>query len=305
MPKRSNEFQKLIFLVKQQVSENAVVTESKMLTDLITGTEREVDICIETTVAGHEVLVCIECTNTCRVADVTWVERLKSKHERLPTNVLVLVSNSGFTPEALKVAQSYHIQTLALEDVNKKSVSRILGEIDSLWAKTWDLVPKKVVIKVPAFQNLVAEDIVTSPDNALYLADGTEVGDVKQLIDFLLKDENLVVEIGRQGEETHKSFVFWCDLPRDQAGQSLYMQKLEPKVLRPIGSIHVEGSCKIKVSEFPLKRGSLGDYQIAWGSGVFRKEKALLVASEDNKGNQKLTISTATLQLGPKLAIKP
>jgi len=43
MPQRSNEFQKLVYLVKQQMAAGAKVTESQMLVDRITGTEREVD----------------------------------------------------------------------------------------------------------------------------------------------------------------------------------------------------------------------------------------------------------------------
>jgi hypothetical protein len=61
MPKRRNEFQKLILLVKQQITENATVTESKMLTDRVTGTEREVDGCIESSISGHSILISIEC----------------------------------------------------------------------------------------------------------------------------------------------------------------------------------------------------------------------------------------------------
>jgi hypothetical protein len=56
MPQRSNEFQKLVYLVKRQMAAGAKVTESRMLVDRITGTEREVDICIETSVAGHAVI---------------------------------------------------------------------------------------------------------------------------------------------------------------------------------------------------------------------------------------------------------
>ena len=44
MPKRTNQFQKLIYLIKEQVAEESKVIESKMLPDLITGTKREVKL---------------------------------------------------------------------------------------------------------------------------------------------------------------------------------------------------------------------------------------------------------------------
>jgi hypothetical protein len=52
MPKRTNDFQRLIYLVRVNLADGATVTESKMLKDRITGTMREVDICIEGSVGG-------------------------------------------------------------------------------------------------------------------------------------------------------------------------------------------------------------------------------------------------------------
>ena len=50
-----------------------------------------------------------------RPADIGWVEQMKTKHDRLPTNYLALVSKSGFSKEAYKVAKSYGIETIKLE----------------------------------------------------------------------------------------------------------------------------------------------------------------------------------------------
>ncbi len=50
MPKRSNDFQKLIYLIHHQLTGEAVVTESKFLHDNAANIEREVNIVIETRV---------------------------------------------------------------------------------------------------------------------------------------------------------------------------------------------------------------------------------------------------------------
>ncbi|MBF6577383.1 hypothetical protein, partial [Nocardia farcinica] len=63
MPKRTNAFQKLVATITAHLSAGAIVTESKMLIDLDTGQEREVDICIEQDVAGHPLRICIECSS--------------------------------------------------------------------------------------------------------------------------------------------------------------------------------------------------------------------------------------------------
>jgi hypothetical protein len=43
MPKRTNDFQRLVYLVRVNLADGATVTESKMLEDRVTKTMREVD----------------------------------------------------------------------------------------------------------------------------------------------------------------------------------------------------------------------------------------------------------------------
>jgi hypothetical protein len=162
MPKRSNEFQRLVFLIKKQMAGTATVTESKPLVDRHTGTEREVDICIETMVGGHDLVISIECQDRGRTADVSWVEQLKAKHERLPTNALVLVSRSGLTTEALEVAKLSGIEALTFEDLDEQAVARIFGPLGTLWAKELTLSPTKVVMRVAAVNDLLPDDVATT-----------------------------------------------------------------------------------------------------------------------------------------------
>jgi hypothetical protein len=57
--------------------------------DRVTNRRREVDVCIEGTVGGESVIVCVECRDHKRVADVSWVDAMKAKHERLSTGFAV------------------------------------------------------------------------------------------------------------------------------------------------------------------------------------------------------------------------
>lgn len=84
MPKRTNQFQELVTIIHSHSSEGAIVTESKMLLDLVSGEEREVDTCIETSVAGHSVIISIECRDHARPQSVGWIEEMHSKYSRLP-----------------------------------------------------------------------------------------------------------------------------------------------------------------------------------------------------------------------------
>jgi hypothetical protein len=148
MPKRTNDFQKLVYLVRVNLAEGATVTESKMLTDRTTKRKREVDVCIEGHVGGHPVIVSVECRDHKRIADVSWVDTMKAKHERLPTNALILASPSDFTPEAHDVAAGYGMQTFSLAAVDEVDFPKLLGATSSLWTKSVTVTTEKVLVKV-------------------------------------------------------------------------------------------------------------------------------------------------------------
>src|SRR5713101_7310908 len=109
MPRRTNEFQSLIAVIQSHLDPGAAVEESVLLEDRITRTKREVDVCVRGNLAKQPVTVSIECRDHGRTADVTWVEEMNCKHSRLPTNILVLVSHSGFSLEAIRVADALNI----------------------------------------------------------------------------------------------------------------------------------------------------------------------------------------------------
>ena len=207
MPKRSNDFQKLLFLLKKQLGEKATVTESKMLKDLVTGDDWEVDVCIETLAASDPVMVSIECIDHKRAATVKWVEEMKAKHERLPTNALVLISRQGFSKRAVALARVYKIRTLTFDETSEDDVDRVFGNLDSLWSKVFTLAPRTVVVHVAAIGDLPAEDVKAFPDNTVHAADGKVVSIVRNVLQDWLQSEQIIEELGRKGDPSHKSFV--------------------------------------------------------------------------------------------------
>jgi hypothetical protein len=298
MPRRSNVFQKIVFLIKKHVAAGATVTESKFLQDRITGARREVDICVESKIADHDVVVSIECVDRKRRANVKWVEEMKAKHERLPTNALVLISRSGFTKEAFEVARTYGIETLTFGMMNEGSASRFFRNIDSLLTKTYTLTTTKVVIGVTRTGDLAEETVAVFLNNVIYTAEGEEIGFAREIVEILLHLDYVVKELGRIGDKSHKGFDVRWEHPRDKAGNPLCLQKKEPKVFRPISFIRIIGTCDFDVSEFRLRSGALGNVTVAWGTGSFFGKKALLVASEDRSGQKKLSISTENITVG-------
>jgi hypothetical protein len=302
MPKRSNEFQRLVYLVKTHVAAGIAVTESKLLRDRITGTEREVDICIESTISGHRVTISIECRDHKRPADVGWVEKMKAKHERLPTNALVLSSRSGFTREAAEVARISGIELLPFHDNTDQALDHLVGATGSLWAKTFALTPRKVVIGVEPAGDLPAEDVNCMPDNYIYDHNGEQLATVKELVELLLHAEPVIKNFGETGGEVHKWFEVRWETPRDRDGNALCLRKLEPSLLRPMMYVRVTGECTFEIAEFRLREGTLGGVRVAWATGTFLGDNALLVASQDESGEKKLSISPASVKVSKEPA---
>ena len=143
MTKRTNNFQKLIRMLTQLLGDYAVVEESKMLADLVSGDPREVDIYAEGTFAGHTVNIGIECRDHKRRQGVGWVEQMHSKHERLPTNLLILVSPRGFTAPAIAKASSYGIKTTALTQADSDLATEVLA---SLGVTAWDITDARLPV---------------------------------------------------------------------------------------------------------------------------------------------------------------
>jgi hypothetical protein len=292
MPKRTNDFQRLIYLVRLNLADGAKVTESKLLRDRLTRRLREVDVCIKGHVGSHPVTVCIECRDHKRVADVSWVDAMKAKHDRLETNALILASRSGFTQEARDVAKKYGIETFTLEDVDKADFPALFGATGSLWIKTFNVSADKVWVKVAALVDLPVEAIVASPDNLVYASDGAEICQVRALVDELLQAPAVGEYFLKNGTEEHK----WADIVWEPGGvgRRIFMQKLEPRLLRRVESIRIVGPCKVEISQFGLRHSKFGDVHIAWGKASIAGQEALAVGTVAPSGQKKLSINFST-----------
>jgi hypothetical protein len=92
-----------------------------------------------------------------RIADVSWVDAMKAKHERLRTNALILASRSGFTPEARDVAAGFGIETFSLSDVDGVDFPTLLRSESSFWTKSITVSATKVRVKVRPTSTLGGE----------------------------------------------------------------------------------------------------------------------------------------------------
>lgn len=288
MPKRTNDFQRLIGVIQSHLDLGAGVEEPAVLPDRITGAEREVDIVVRGSVGGHPVVISVECRDRARVDHVGWVEEMHGKHQRLATNVLILASHSGFSEEAIKVADVYGIRCFILDDIDPSSPDRLFPDTQSLWGKTWTVTIDRVEITVEASDSLPQEVLNAYLGMGVFLADRTPLASVGQFAEALSRDRSVVERAAAEIKPEHTFMTFgWADT---LFGQRLYIEKREPLALRPIERFNVIARVTATAHEFPLQYGKYGTMQVAWAKGTMLDKAMIIVATKDDYGQTRLTM---------------
>ena len=183
MPKRSNTFQRLALLVHERLDEGWEVEESRMFTDLITGEQREVDIVAKTMVGTYPIFLSIECRDHSRPADVLWIEGVAKKHEHLPTSKLVLWSRSGFTKAAALKARALKIEAISQAEAVRADWARLAREL--IGGQVKHVTPSYTAFIDVNPQEGEPRRLEEVANAAWYKLDGTQVGTVQALIQFI------------------------------------------------------------------------------------------------------------------------
>ncbi len=112
MKKKGKEYEKAVAEIAQAMYPNATVRIGVW----ITGPDgrREVDVEVREPTPDGERFVLIECKDWRSPVDIEEIDKLASKREDLKAERAVLVSNSGFTAQALRKCARLHIQAASL-----------------------------------------------------------------------------------------------------------------------------------------------------------------------------------------------
>jgi hypothetical protein len=117
MPRRSNDFQRLIKRIYEQLAgTTATVSESALVAEHGTDCEREIDVLIEAQIASVVLRVAVECRDRARPADVTWIDELEGKFRNLGIDKVIAVARSGFSAGAASKAAMLGIETQTLSE---------------------------------------------------------------------------------------------------------------------------------------------------------------------------------------------
>jgi hypothetical protein len=180
---------------------------------------------------------------------------------------------------------------MSLEEVDHANFPALLKATSSLWTKSVTITIQKVLVTVLPTPDLAAENVAVMHDNLVYAADGTEVGPIGELVGVLVKSDYARDYLLREAREEHVWFEFRWERPRDHLGNPLFLKKIAPEALREIASIQIKGPCEFKISEFGLRRGALGEIQLAWGKTEIQGQSAMVVATRDTEGVEKISLT--------------
>ncbi len=287
MPRRTNQWQELIHAIQLQLADGAQVTESKELTNRVTGRKREVDILVEAEVGGHTMTIGIECkageSKSSRPVDVEWVERMIQKHAHLPIHKTVLVAESGFTPQAIELATWSRVDVLTLGDAMATDWTTVVGKLTHLYIAMPQSTPIRCEITY-AKGYLLGDMPDLSFDTVLYDGQGRVQGTTLQLANGLLQQpfigEHVIKNFNEAGDYT---FWFDCDVPQgsyhtDNAGAVHELVKLRFHI-----AVHVEP--RIPVA---LQHRSFKDAQVSFGP-IDSLGKGALLAVVEREGKARGT----------------
>jgi hypothetical protein len=283
MPKRSNNFQKLIYLIHHQLANEAIVTESKFLHDRAANIDREVDIVIETFVGDYPLTISIECQGRGRVANVEWVEQMKSKHESLPTDKLILVSQSGFTEAARTKAKSCGIETMTMGQATRADWNLLVGKTPTIQIEKWGIEPAGCIAileqsddQINKLELDLDQDLYTEEDN------GLPIGSVREAISIIIDSnaEHITEQLkgANPNEDTYTIFQMEFSVPR-----GTYIVDTS-NVRRKINSLVIIGHSNRETELIDMEDGSFGSAQIAFGKTKTVDAKSLVTIVEHEEG---------------------
>ncbi len=116
-------FERLVTLIESEAApRGAVVKSPDHIPDIDTGQPREVDASIRFRAGTIDILVVIECRRRKEKDDVTWIEQLATKREKVGAAKIIAVSAAGFTKPAIISAKRYGIELRELSNIKPEDL---------------------------------------------------------------------------------------------------------------------------------------------------------------------------------------
>ncbi|WP_433683373.1 restriction endonuclease [Nocardia sp. CA-119907] len=306
MPKRTNLFQQVVTVIYEHLADGASMESSAELLNRFTGKKREVDVVLRTKAAGHELVIGIEATSRqSKPASVEWVEDMVGKHKNLPTDKVILISESGFTEQARDLAIKEYMVPISPEILGAGDPTfKIVNAVRSLWPKQVNLTPERYRVLV----DFPGEGVIAflAPDNLDVFAEDGSFVPLKPIVQALIEGHwpQIIQQIDLVNiEEDFDGFAVigvgpdWT-IKVDGEQHYLYVRYVEGEKteLQRIDGLEITAKAEIRVAEIAMHHRRLAEIGVSYsyGEGYIGSTPALIVATESSDG------SRVSLQLNPK-----
>lgn len=181
-----------------------------------------------------------------------------------------------------------------LEEAEDDRFPAMLAGQMSLWAKTISVAAQRVVFVVEASNDFSEERVGVVPNQHIFDSECAHQLTAAQLVAILLNAPNLRDYLLREGKPEH----VWFQIQWETLGTpAMYLQKLQPLMLRRISKVIIEGPCSLTLNGLRLRRGKIGSTQLAWGKTVILGRDATVVATRDAGGLEKMSINVSAASL--------
>ncbi|MBA3396168.1 MAG: hypothetical protein H0T89_26295 [Deltaproteobacteria bacterium] len=279
MPKRTNKKQQIVEMLKKLLApQGCTVTPSKFLIDTKLNVKREVDVVAEMTVDGHVFTQCFEIVGRTRPADLIWVEGIVRKHESLVTDRLYLVSWSGFSEDALRLAQMTP-RTFPI------TVEPAAGAA-TLYADQVNVRLKRVSPRVQASDGKIM-GVEFHPDITVFAADGSPQGTIWQLGSWIIQLPALgqpMIELAHSHPRRQEMRWFEFNLPLAQPPFDNLWLRFEADArteLQRMVAVNLQGEFEFAQERVDLSMKTFAENVFGHGEAVLGGVRHLLVAAMD------------------------
>jgi hypothetical protein len=298
-PQRSNEFQRLIYLIHYQLHDQATVSESRMLGDRLGGPPQEVDILIEQRLGLYTHTIAVECRDRQRPADITWVQEMQGKHEDR-TDAHVLVSRSGFTKNALAEAAKRGITTMLLDEALATNWTGALARLEEVFFFRYDFSIRKGFVVIKGIDG-VTSDRIAAPQQTLYGDEGQRLGLLDAIATALVEQP-----------ETGRRLMEWFNAHPDRTRTKLEYSFAEPCYLRGhdglpqlIVAIKLDIECHPRMTPLQLRRAVFGPLRVTWGANPAGPDDLFLVTTEEPGHGERTTLRIVNPDDGMEHIVHP
>ena len=267
-----------------------------MLTDSLTGAEREVDVVISCHSWKRRALLSIECVDRTRPATVSWVDEIWGKHQSLPTTQLILASRAGYSGQAIAKAKALAIPLLDYADeVPDDLDAMIIGSGGEIWVKRPAIDPGRSVVEL-AFQTDTAGGWkLVPPGTVLSSASGN---DVMAAFDLVMEELDIPT-IRAESPFTELDVVqrptVQAEVPPDK--RPLFVIDRQTNGYFEVVAFRAQVEVTISSKRVPITEATLDGIPTAWGRFGFDGVDELMVINEQPAVHPRITV---TAHPGPR-----